>query len=286
MSAKLHTPRRILDCENILVMAIINVTPDSFSDGGAFMQIDDAVRQIDKAINDGADIIDIGGESTRPGSKRVATEDEAARVLPVIEAVAKRHDIAISVDTSKSEIAARALDAGAEIVNDISGLRFDPYTADVAASHSAGLILMHSRGDFENMHAQPPVDDVFTEVISGLRAGINTAFSHGVKPHSIALDPGIGFGKTAEQNLDLLANLGKIAERFPEYPLLIGASRKSFIGRYAAEADAASRLGGSLAAAALAVWNGAKIIRAHDVAETVQAVRIAKAASELADYSI
>ena len=217
-----QTSRRKLSLDRPLVMAILNVTPDSFSDGGKFLSVDDALRQAEKMIAEGADIIDIGGESTRPGSKPVNVDEEISRVIPVIEAIAKRFDTPISIDTTKSEVAERAIDAGAEIINDISGLRFDERIADVAAKTGAGLVLMHSRGTFETMHTQPPVDNILAEVVADLQRAIELAHAHGVGDEQIALDVGLGFGKTFEQNLELLAKLDKIVAEFKAYPMLVG----------------------------------------------------------------
>lgn len=270
-----RTSRRTITIDRALVMGILNVTPDSFSDGDKFSSHDDALRQAEKMAADGADIIDIGGESTRPGSHGVDMDEERRRVVPVIDAIAKHFNIPISVDTTKSAVAAAAIDAGAEIINDISGLRFDQQIADVAASTSAGLVLMHSRGDFESMHSQPPVDDIFAEVNTGLRYSIDIARSRGVADDQIVVDPGIGFSKTAEQNIELLAGLEKIVAEFDNFPLLVGASRKSFIGKLQGNAPPNQRLGGSIAAAMAAVRNGAKIVRVHDVKETVDALKFA-----------
>ena len=264
-----------MSLERPLVMGILNVTPDSFSDGGAFLSPDAALAQAERLIAEGADILDIGGESTRPGSRQISVEEEIGRVVPIIEAATKRFSTPISVDTTKSEVARRAIDAGAEIINDISGLRFDERIAAVAAESNAGLVLMHSRGTFETMHTQLPVDDILTEVITDLKRAIGLANAHGVSEAQIALDVGLGFGKTQEQNLELLAKLDKIVAEFKAYPMLVGASRKSFIGKLLGGVPAAERLGGSIAAALTAVRNGAKIIRVHDVKETVKALRAA-----------
>jgi dihydropteroate synthase len=269
-----QTSRRKLDLERPLVMAILNVTPDSFSDGGKFTDFDEALKQAEKLIAEGADIIDIGGESTRPGSKRVPVNEEIARVVPIIEAITKRFDIPISIDTTKSEVAQAAVNVGAEIINDISGLRFDASIATVAAKHGMGLVLMHSRGEFETMHSQPPVDDIIADVTDDFRRSLNLAQNSGVHPENIALDIGIGFGKTLEQNLELLAKLDKLVVEFDQYPLLVGTSRKSFIGKILDGAPPNERLSGSLASVAIAVWNGAKIVRVHDVKETIETVRV------------
>ena len=265
-------------------MAILNVTPDSFSDGGRYASIDAALAQAEKMIADGGDIIDIGGESTRPGSARVSVDEEIARVVPVIEAIAKQFDIPISIDTSKSEVARAAVDAGAEIINDISGLRFDERIATVAAEKGTGLVLMHSRGEFETMHSQPPVEDIIAEVTTDFYRPISTAEKHGVKPEQIVLDIGIGFGKTLDQNLELIAKLDKLTADFPQYPMLVGTSRKSFIGKLLNDAPPDKRLSGSLATAAIAVWNGAKIIRVHDVKETRETLQVINALFERQRY--
>jgi dihydropteroate synthase len=271
------TSHRELNLTRPLVMAILNITPDSFSDGGHFADPDAALGQAEKLINEGADILDIGGESTRPGSSRVPAEVEMSRVVPVIEAVSKRFDVPISIDTSKSVVAKAALAAGAEIINDISGLRFDDQIASVAARSKAGLVLMHSLGEFETMHSQQPVDDIMADVADDFRRSTASAFAFGVEPEQIALDIGIGFGKTLEQNLELLAKLDTLVSEFPEYPMLVGTSRKSFIGKLLGGVPPDERLSGSLATVAIAVWNGAKILRVHDVRETVEASKLVTA---------
>jgi dihydropteroate synthase len=273
----LRTSKRDLPLERPLVMGILNVTPDSFSDGGNFTGTDAAIARAEQMLSEGADIIDIGGESTRPGSERIEVDEEARRVLPAITEILRRYNAIVSIDTTKSSVARAAADAGAAIINDISGLRFDEDIADVAAEFGTGLILMHSRGDFEAMHTQPPVVDVIAEVTEGLKTSLETARRHSVSDDAIVLDVGIGFGKTAEQNLELIAKLDKLVERFPEYPMLVGTSRKSFIGRVMGGAAPEERLAGSIAAAAIAVWNGASIIRVHDVHETAEALKVVAA---------
>ncbi len=276
-----QTSRRKLTLDRPLVMAILNVTPDSFSDGGAYLSADEALRASEVMIAEGADIIDVGGESTRPGSRRVTAAEEIQRTAPVIEAIAKRFDVPISVDTTKSEVAERCMDAGAEIVNDISGLRFDERIAHVAATTGAGLILMHSFGRFTAMHDQPPVDDILASVVTDLRNAVKIALKRGVTSEQIAIDPGIGFGKTFEQNLDLLAKLDKIVAKFKGHPVLIGASRKSFMARIVGnDIPPAERVGGSVAAALTAVANGANIVRVHDVEATVQALLVTRNINE------
>jgi dihydropteroate synthase len=265
--------------ERTLIMGILNVTPDSFSDGGQFLTLDDALARAEQMIAEGADIIDVGGESTRPGGEPVSIDEEIERVVPVIEVLAKT-STPISVDTTKSEVARAALDAGAAIVNDISALRFDFYVADAVARAGAGLVLMHSRGTPATMHRLPPVADIMEEVTSSLRASVHMAERRGVKRESIVIDPGIGFGKTQEQNLELIAKLDQLIAAFPDYPLLIGTSRKSFIGRILADesgtpAPAEDRLHGTMATITAAILRGAHIIRVHDVKAAAETIRVA-----------
>jgi dihydropteroate synthase len=274
-----QTSKRSIDCRaKTLVMAILNVTPDSFSDGGKFYAVDEALRQAEKLIAEGADILDVGGESTRPNAEKVAADEETRRVVPVIEAIAKRFDFPVSIDTSKSEVAENAVSAGAEIINDVSGLRFDGRVGEVAAKYQTGLVLMHLRGTFETMHKLPPVENIFAEVIGGFRQSIETARAFGVQDSQIALDVGIGFGKTFDQNLELIAKLDKIAAEFSEFPMLVGASRKSFVGKILGEnVSPVERVNGSLGTAAIAVWNGANIVRVHDVKATIEMLKVIEA---------
>lgn len=273
-----RTSQRELDYgSKTLVMGILNVTPDSFSDGGKFASADDALRQAERMVAEGADILDVGGESTRPGSARVSAEEEIARTAPVIEAIAKRFDVPVSIDTSKAEVARRAVEAGAEIINDISGLRFDEEIAEVAAREKAALVLMHLRGRFETMHRQEPVADIIAEVKNGLKWSIEKAAQLGVENERIALDVGLGFSKTFEQNLELIAKLDKICAEFAGFPMLAGPSRKSFIGRLLGDVPAEERSRGTMASVALAVWNGANIVRVHDVKEIVEIARVVEA---------
>jgi len=263
-----------------LVMGILNVTPDSFSDGGQFFSFDEALKHAQQMIAEGTDIIDVGGESTRPGSHGlVSLEEELSRVIPVVKALVADAKVPISVDTTKSEVAREALAAGAAIINDISALRFDFYIADAVAKEGAGLVLMHSRGTPATMHRLPPVADIMYEVETSLGASVKMAERRGVPPESIAIDPGIGFGKSQEQNLELIAKLNRLAAAFPEMPLLVGTSRKSFIGRILADeegepAAADQRQHGTLASITAAVLKGAHIVRVHDVKETVEALKV------------
>ena len=263
--------------ERTLVMGVLNVTPDSFSDGGEFLSLDDAISHADEMISAGADIIDIGGESTRPGSEFVSEDEELRRVIPVIEGLAAKSTVPISIDTTKSPVARAALEAGAEIVNDISALRFDPKIADEVEKAKAGLVLMHSRGTPKTMQTLPPVDDIMSEVISGLRTSLAVAEKRGVTRDSLAIDPGIGFGKTAEQNVELIAKFDQLVREFADLPILIGTSRKSFIGKLLDGAPADQRLNGTIASLAASVLMGAHIVRVHDVKAAVQTVKIADA---------
>jgi dihydropteroate synthase len=269
--------------ERTLVMGILNVTPDSFSDGGEFYSFDKALAQAERMIAEGADIIDIGGESTRPGgAATVSAEEEIERVIPVIQQLAQRSRVPISIDTTKSAVARAALAAGAAIVNDISGLRFETAVADEVAKSGAGLVLMHSRGTPGALHGLEPVGDILLEVTSSLRTSIALAEQRGVKRAAVVIDPGIGFGKSQEQNLELIAKLDQIIAAFPDFPLLIGTSRKSFIGRILADehgnpAPVGQRLYGSLATLTVAVLKGAHIVRVHDVKETVATLRVVDA---------
>ena len=256
--------------ERTLIMGVLNVTPDSFSDGSQFLDFDKAIAQARQMIDEGADIIDVGGESTRPGGEPVTAEEEIQRVVPVIEELTKRSPVPISVDTTKSKVARAALNAGAAIVNDISALRFDFYVADEAAKAAAGLVLMHSRGTPATMHKLPPVPDIMQEVTRSLNASIKMAERRGVKPESIVVDPGIGFGKSQEQNVELVAKVDQLIEALPDFPLLIGTSRKSFIGRILTNengdpAPVSERIHGTMASVAVAILKGAHVVRVHDV---------------------
>ena len=259
--------------ERTLVMGVLNITPDSFSDGGQFYAPERAIDHALQMIREGADIIDIGGESTRPGSAFVSATEELQRVMPVIEKLASQNTL-VSIDTTKAAVARAALAAGAEIVNDISALRFDPAIADAVAQSGAGLVLMHSRGTPKTMQQLPPVIDIRGEVTSGLRESLAVATQRGVSPESIAVDPGIGFGKTGEQNIELIARLGHLVTEFADFPILIGTSRKSFIGKLLDGAPAGQRLHGTIATIAAAVLAGAHIVRVHDVQAAVEALRV------------
>ena len=278
----ISTGRTLPIGERTLVMGVLNVTPDSFSDGGEFLSLDSALAHAERMIAEGADIIDVGGESTRPsGAAIVSAEEELKRVLPVITQLAKRFTVPISIDTTKAVVARAALDAGAAIVNDISALRFDSQIADEVAKSGAGLVLMHSRGTPGALHGLPPVADIIEEVTNSLRSSIAMAEQRGVKRESIVIDPGIGFGKSQEQNIELIAKLEQLVAAFPYFPLLIGTSRKSFIGRILADNNGnlvpvEQRLHGSMASLTAAVLKGAHIVRVHDVKEAVETARVAE----------
>jgi dihydropteroate synthase len=263
-----------LSLEKPLLMGILNVTPDSFSDGGLYFTVEKALQRAEKLLEEGADILDIGGESTRPSSQRVSLNEELNRVIPVIEKISETFPEAIiSIDTTRSETARQAVSAGAHIVNDISGLRFDPSLAQVAAETGCGLVLMHSRGSFEEMHCLPHVASIIPEVIEGLSRSVELAMQHKILQGQIVIDPGIGFGKSPEQNLEIIAKLREISGHFPDFPVLIGASRKSFLAKILDNSPVEMRLPASIAAAIFSILNGAKIIRVHDVKEHLQAIK-------------
>jgi dihydropteroate synthase len=261
--------------DRTLVMGILNVTPDSFSDGRRFFSPEDAVRRAEQMLEEGADILDIGGESTRPGASAVDESEESRRVVRVIEAVSKMAGAVISVDTTKAQVARSAVDSGAEIINDISALRFDPTIANVAAETGAGLVLMHSRGTLETMHRLDPVADIMEEVISALGRSTALAEERGVARASIAIDPGIGFSKSQDQNWQLLAELDQISRAFEGLPVVVGTSRKSFIGRLLNRERPDDRVYGTMATVTAAVLSGADIVRVHDVRAAVDTVRVA-----------
>ena len=256
----------------VLIMGILNVTPDSFSDGGRFLSPDAAVKRALIMEKEGADIIDVGGESARPGADPVPVEEELRRVLPVLERLRGKLRIPISIDTTKAEVAEAALRAGASIVNDISALRFDPAMASVVAEFGAGLVLMHMLGTPKTMQQAPHYEDVVREVREFLAERALYAQSQGIPREAIAVDPGIGFGKTVEHNLELLRRLPELVEL--GFPVLVGPSRKSFIGAILG-LGVEERLEGTLAACAVAVVRGADILRVHDVREVRRAADLA-----------
>lgn len=258
------------------IMGILNVTPDSFSDGGVFFDKDSAIERALDMESQGADVIDIGGESTRPGAKTVSADEECERVIPVIRSVAKRVRIPISIDTSKSEVAKRALDCGAVMVNDITGLKGDPKVARVAQRHKAAVVVMHMKGTPRTMQKSPWYKDLVSEITVSLRQSIKAAKDSGISDDRIVVDPGIGFGKRLGDNLALLKRLGEFKSL--GYPVMVGPSRKSFIGKISG-AEVSKRIFGTAAAVALAIENGADIVRVHDVKEMRQVAQITEAIS-------
>ena len=258
-----------------LIMGVLNVTPDSFSDGGRFFDPSAAIARGLVMVQEGADILDIGGESTRPGATPVEAEEELRRILPVIRGLRKQSRIPISIDTMKARVAAAAVEAGADIINDISGLQHDPEMARVAAESEAGLVIMHLRGTPRTMQQEPEYTDVVAEVCGHLRAAGSAAMAAGVAVDRLVFDPGIGFGKTMEHNLALLRSLPS----FQIYgrPVLLGVSRKSFIGRLLGNTDPLSREAPTIALTAWARQHGVRILRVHAVKENAQALRMMEA---------
>jgi dihydropteroate synthase len=263
--------------ERTIVMGVLNVTPDSFSDGGKFFRTEDAVKAALAMQRAGADILDIGAESTRPGSLGISAAEELGRLLPVLRELRGRLKIPISIDTQKASVAEMALGAGAEMVNDISGLRQDARIAEVAARFGAPLILMHMRGTPRTMQQAPFAKDVLRDVASGLRKSAAMAVRAGVRKSQIILDPGIGFGKSFAQNYELLAQLPELAKL--GYPLLVGTSRKGFLGATLAlngkPLPAEQRIWGTAASVVASILNGAHIVRVHDVEEMAQVAKVA-----------
>jgi dihydropteroate synthase len=255
----------------VLLMGVVNATPDSFSDGGQFLGADQAIRHGLELVAEGADILDIGGESTRPRAEEVSEAEEIRRVLPVIAGVREKSPVIISIDTRKAGVARAAVAAGAQIINDIAANRDDPEMWDVVAETKAGYVLTHMQGTPQSMQINPTYKDVVAEVGAFFAERLRMAQSRGVPFENVALDPGIGFGKTIDHNLQLLAELSGF--RIHQRPVLLGASRKSFIGKLLG-AELNERLPGSVACALWAVWNGAQILRVHDVRATRQAVRM------------
>lgn len=256
-------------------MGILNITPDSFSDGGLFFDKSVAIQRAFQMVEDGADIIDIGGESTRPGSETVPVEEELRRTVPVIAAIAKEINIPISIDTYKAEVAQRALDAGASMVNDISGLRFDPKMAKVVSEYKVPVVVMHIKGKPKDMQINPVYEALIPEIMDYLRDSIRLALDAGIQDNMIVIDPGIGFGKTFEQNLNIIHNLQEFTSL--EKAVLIGASRKAFIGKILGDAPPGERLEGTAAAVAISILKGANIVRVHDVREMVKVAKVADA---------
>ena len=273
---KLKLPSRtLLLGQRTLVMGVLNVTPDSFSDGGKFLDADAAVARALEMERAGADILDIGGESTRPGAESISASEEMRRIIPVLGRLRGKLSIPVSVDTSKSEVAEAASFQGAEILNDVTALRADPRLAEVAAKKKLPLVLMHMRGDPRTMQKRPFARDALRDVAAGLRRAVAAARRAGVAKSQIVVDPGIGFGKSAAQNYELLQKLPELARL--GFPLLVGTSRKSFLAKAPGAAPGGDRIWGTAATVTASILGGAHIVRVHDVAEMVQVARVADA---------
>lgn len=271
----LHLKNRDIDLEEkVVVMGVLNLTPDSFYDGGRYTREAQALRRVEEMIGEGADIIDVGGESVRPGAEPISLDEELSRVIPVIEKVRRLFPITISIDTYKAEVARQAIEKGAEMVNDISGLRFDPDLRKIVAGYGVPLILMHIKGTPKNMQDNPRYHSLMEEIISYLRKSIKLAEESEVDPARIIVDPGIGFGKTTAHNLEILRRLEELKSLGK--PILVGLSRKSFIGNVLGLPQE-ERLEGGLAATCMAVSGGARIVRTHDVKPTRRAVDMVQA---------
>jgi len=267
---------RSIDVSHLgMIMGVLNVTPDSFSDGGKFFSADQAVVRGVQIAAEGAQIVDVGGESTRPGAAPVSLEEELRRVIPVIEQLRDKIGILISIDTSKSEVAKAALEAGASIVNDVTGGRGDEEMMPLIANRKAAFIIMHMQGEPRTMQIAPRYVDVVSEVANFFRQQYVHALECGVDPMAIAFDPGIGFGKTLQHNLQLLANLDRL--RVEDRPIVLGVSRKYFVGKLIGNSDMGARLAPSVALTSLLRSRGAEVFRVHDVKQNVDALRVAEA---------
>jgi dihydropteroate synthase len=253
-----------------IIMGILNITPDSFFDGGTFFSRDRAIEHALKMVEEGADIVDVGGESTRPGSEPTSPDEELKRILPVIEGIRKHSDIPLSVDTYKADVAQAALEAGVDLVNDISALTFDSRMADVVAAAGVPVVMQHIKGTPRDMQKNPSYTDVTAEIKEFFVGRIAFAREHGIEVEKIIIDPGIGFGKRLQDNLAIIRDLRVLKEL--GRPLLIGTSMKSFIGRILGSDDVAERVEGTLASVAISLWNGADMVRVHDVARTRRVV--------------
>jgi dihydropteroate synthase len=264
-----------LELEDPVVMGVLNVTPDSFSDGGRFFKYDRALKQAEQMINDGAAIIDIGGESSRPGAQKVSTEEEIDRIMPIIEKVKDEFAVVVSVDTYKERVARTAvLEAGADMVNDISALRFSDNMADTIAQLEVPVVLMHIKGTPENMQKNPSYQDLIPELKQYFHTQIDYALSKGIKKEKIIIDPGIGFGKRVEDNIEIIKRLEEFKEF--ELPILMGISRKSFLGIISDEPIPGEREAETICANIIAILNGAAIIRVHNVKNTVKSIKVLK----------
>ena len=275
---KLYLKNRFIEKQEPLVMGILNVTPDSFSDAGRFFESNAALQHAREMVAAGADIIDVGGESTRPGANQLSAEEEIDRILPTIEKIKEELNVLVSIDTTKADVARLAVEeGGADLVNDISALQFSEHMAATVAELNVPVVLMHIKGTPENMQKDPFYADVVNEINDYFQQRIDFALSHGIKKEKIILDPGIGFGKRLEDNITIIKNL----KRFGEFdlPILIGVSRKSFLGQLSGEKIPEKREVETITANIMAVLNGAAIIRVHDVAQAVKALKILKVLS-------
>jgi dihydropteroate synthase len=266
--------------QNALIMGVLNVTPDSFSEGGQFFTAEKAIGHGLRMVADGAQIIDVGGESTRPGAAPVSAKEELTRVLPVITKLREKASAFISIDTTKAEVALAALEAGASIINDVSGGRADPEMMTIAAEKKAAFVVMHMQGTPQTMQTNPHYDDVVIEVTDFFRQQYTCALECGIDSMAIAFDPGIGFGKTVEHNLKLLANLSSF--RIHDRPILVGVSRKSFLGKIIGSAEISDRFGPTIAFTAMLRERGANVLRVHEVKENAAALRVAERLLQIA----
>lgn len=257
------------------IMGILNVTPDSFADGGLYFDKSAAIERAHQLVEEGSDIVDIGGESTRPGSEPISIEEELKRTITVIEAISKKIKAPISIDTYKSEVAKAALDAGASMVNDISGLRFDPRMPDVVSEYKVPVVIMHIKGTPKDMQQNPVYEALVPEIMDYFRIGIKIATGAGISEDKIIIDPGIGFGKTFNHNLEIINNLHEFT--ILEKPILMGPSRKAFIGKILGDVPATERLEGTAAVVAISIMNGANMIRVHDLKEMAKVAKVADA---------
>lgn len=272
---KLYLRNDFVDLDVPVIMGILNVTPDSFSDGGRFLKNGDALKQAEQMIKNGASIIDVGGESTRPGAGAVSADQEIDRILPVIEAIKNRFDTIVSVDTYKERVAKSAvLEAGADMINDISALAFSDGMADTVAQLDVPVILMHIKGTPDNMQKDPYYQDVIAELKQYFYSRINFALSRGIKKEKLIIDPGIGFGKRLQDNIEIIKRLAEFKEF--DAPILMGISRKSFLGTLSGESDPIEREAETIAANIISMLNGASIIRVHHVKNAVKTIKILK----------
>jgi dihydropteroate synthase len=279
---KLYLRNKYLELDEPVVMGILNVTPDSFSDGGDFFKNGDALRQAEQMVNDGAVIVDVGGESTRPGAKKVSIDEEIDRVIPVVETIKAQFGVIVSIDTYKDRVArAAVMEGGADIVNDISALSFSEHMAETVAQLEVPIILMHIKGTPENMQKDPSYVDVVAELKQYFHNQIDYAYSKGIKKEKIMIDPGIGFGKRVEDNIEIVKRLKEFKEF--DLPIMMGLSRKSFLGKIAGEEIPKEREVETITADVIAILNGVNIIRVHNVKNAVKSIKILK---KLVDFPI